>query len=905
MKRAAARAAAVLITIAVLAGTAAAQSVEYEPEQDQFQTDMDFFIEQLPPDEDFEIIRNGGSLDGIPIQQFSSDLQGRAQFTAGVSPEDNGVNHILGAGWDYTLQFQNDTFVDNVTLYWGFDYHALDTFFDGEIQHDLLDEALGTPQGNLIELPDDAGTLYAFRNTVSAGVGLSPEMSRDTAVFINSSNRELLSDNDPGDTFMIFRFRNETDQVVADLEAPMSATNIQETVESDHLNPILFFAYVNTSTGTPSDEAQLYNITNGEITRVDEATVPSEGMEDWEIAIGYNRGSATGGVNVSYAEYAAIPVRSIEAYTTPATFGSGNALYVWPDYSFESTAPVGFEWNDGEGFESFFDDLETSKTLETRNTENGTVLDYRVDIDQQDALRHLFPLSGQVGTVTEFVLTGPSPGSDEKNFTVQYLVPSEYQAGELQLIIEDSAGNTIVTSATEGGATDLDGDCVESGAIVTSDCIGHRIRFDFVEDTPEPGEAEVRYRYVNQEASDPDIEGDVFETEPVTVTFLASFKEITAISPSEGVTITTLFPTFIFDLITRVDGEASLLIDSSTQKQWSVGAGFSGQLEHTPISGLSEGAHTWSAQFAGEDGDTVSTETRNFTINTSLAPRVNFTLHEPVGGVTVTDKDVTLRYSVEVSEPGNLTTVLDDEVIETQQLASGTFDNLTSQVLQIPLGDHSWRLRFDDGTHVFESSPETFIAAERINISLLEPQDGDTVDTLPMIFEADVNVGEAGEVGILINGNPIDETESVEEGFNGTVQIETSDVPTGKHTARVFFDSDRTGDRYTSAATTFTLLEGAEEDVSGGELGQAIVTGGAALMGLSPGASLALASIIVSIMLGMLLGSVVRSGIVAGIGVVLGVIGFTVAQWFPRWGAVVFTVIAGYLVAREASSGRR
>lgn len=194
-----------------------------------------------------------------------------------------------------------------------------------------------------------------------------------------------------------------------------------------------------------------------------------------------------------------------------------------------------------------------------------------------------------------------------------------------------------------------------------------------------------------------------------------------------------------------------------------------------------------------------------------------FNILEPIEGSGEIGFTEQFQFYISSQGTGNVSVVVDDDRVVNTTKSTGGSVLFNESYTHSALGGHTWYPRIDvlynGDTRTFTGDSQTYtlFAESAVNIALVAPGDGDTVqDSYSLITDVDSNV--AGEISIVVDGQ--ERTTCPHDGDGVvTCSIDSSELSlsTGEHTWRVFLFTDA-GEQFSSSQQTFVKsIEGDQE----------------------------------------------------------------------------------------------
>lgn len=810
------------------------------------------------------------------IYSFTTDSLGRQKIDFKTEPHSNNVLYENYTGFKYEI-YKSSTGenVRNLSLSYGYDMSFLDTFYDNncsivfDCYKDYDNGYGGCRETNQYQ--------EAWHDDTDSATDRSCLFNRtanleSNAIFVDFESSQDSSSSSNLRYYLIFSGNQY---------------NIETTSRT---KAFIYYDYGN-------NELVVENATGGNTlysTSIDNAP---EGNLKWgfEYDIGISETKY-----LRIYDFSIIPRSNINDYTNASTFGIDSSQeYTWSDYFLKAPQPdeTGIKFNSGQGWTGFFSDLEPSKELQIRNEKYSPIQGlYLLTEPSKRKVEILYPTES---------FTYKTDPIDNITFT-ERLDPVTYDLGELflQLKTADSTEWTTLTLPIN----DLDGSCVEDPNFITSTCYEHTLEIEDIENTLSglpPGEHDLRLFYNTSYSTDPEAQDDKFYSQEISFRKLAVKQELSSLYPPNNTVLTDLKPEFTYDLLTLQSGEMNVIIDGNNQKSISITDSYNGLINYIPDTGLTEGDHTYKGKFVGQDGAESITETRTFTINSSLANNFNYTFYNPPDGYSTKERDIDLEYSIETENPGTLEVYLNNEMISNKTVSSGA-SNLSTSLINQPIGSYNWYLKFKDSTiskNILSESRE-FTISEDVSIGISEPENNKVIKEPKIYVKGNLGTNTKGTLKVLIDGNSKYE-EDIPSGYNNSIDyiLDYSDIgylDRGTHTIQLKFEYGL-GKSIKSESRTIDLTVEIKElpKVEGGELGKMLEGSLGDLFGTDRSGTLTVASLLLSAVLS--LGAGALNPIFGGVIFTGSIISFSAIGWFPPWGSIILAIISGYLIAKELS----
>lgn len=893
----------VTVVALLLAGSGAAFTFDVEPTSGSLEDNLTVTFRQLDdPDTDYQLVgvRSDGSTFGAG--SFTATSEGKGRVRRVFDPVGNDAAYISEQSWHYRLQYGNGTVAGDVHLYYGPDLHYLEAFNDGTtngVYHgDVSGGVTFTESGGTLDVDIGSGSIYCLR----------VPLEKDETLLMNATG---FSGGNDGDMQVYLDEEKCDDQQSGEGDTGLDQFSTQELWRVWHDGTTGFVRAGGNGGGS-------FDMVSGNDTELRQVYMHV-----------FNQGSSSQTMTVEASSQT--PNNSQKFYDRAAQFGKrtdANRLYTWQDVTTVGGV-LGLDYNTGTEWEEFLEDArQQSASLRLRETQNDTVGGVYAEAAARTPLTLIRPRDGQV-----------LEASNDTLFSFRYRLPDEYKLGSAVAethdgsewivrgapVLEDTDGNCVVQETPEDDLQDavnflsltfqfavglvtgffgLDPsaltltDAQQTTSKLTNDCLGHKIQFRVNTANITQDVEKWRVRYINTKATDSALQGTQFVSNSHGVTVSEAFKEIVPVAPLNDVVLTTVTPTFVFKVISEISGQARLKVNQSTQKRWTVISGdVRERFVHDLSSGVSEGPHSWSAEYLGDDGDTVSTGLLNFTVNSSIARQANFSLNHPSDGSVLSSRTLNLSYDVEATSSGTLEAYIDGRVIDTKDLGSGTHNGLSTELRGVPPGNHTWFLTYDTGNRLFQSNTSEFKTATEIVLNATAPNDGATISQPPIVFKANVSTSQPATLELVVDDEQI-ATRSIAPDDAGIKELSINrDLSAGKHAWQFRLRTDF-GRQATTPVRVFRLNVATPDQLARfGTIGRGLVqlTGG---LGLAPQLFLSIIATILVLIVMALFGAFVDPmlGLASGI---LTTIAFTLMRWYPSWVAVVWVILAGAIVVRK------
>ena len=172
-----------------------------------------------------------------------------------------------------------------------------------------------------------------------------------------------------------------------------------------------------------------------------------------------------------------------------------------------------------------------------------------------------------------------------------------------------------------------------------------------------------------------------------------AFSQVALVSPDAGASLGSGDVTFVFNATDDLSASlnCSLVLDSSENVSGIAAANASETSVN--VSGLAEGAHTWSVSCVDGDNNSSSSEVRNFTVELPSIPAV--TLLSPENNATLNQSSALFVFSaLEENESLNCTLLLDGAANASVAAVSG--ENASLNVSGLAEGTHNWSVSCTD-----------------------------------------------------------------------------------------------------------------------------------------------------------------------------------------------------------------
>lgn len=540
---------------------------------------------------------------------------------------------------------------------------------------------------------------------------------------------------------------------------------------------------------------------------------------------------------------------------------------------------------------NFEDDVEPFpwSALAMRNTENGSADYLSLSITDANTFEDLRP---QDGFVTQ---------DRNIDFSFNWNFGDLVEVGDLRLQFDDGDGfetvNAVYSSedGCSAGSGDNEVDAITVGnALFNTDCGGDRITAS-VDVTEYVNSTNWRFQVFA------DNKNFIYNSEERSFSRSILDSTVTARSPINGTTFTTLKPRFIGRFATYEPGSATLDVDGTTLNSWVLRTNYNGELSYIPSTGLSEGSHSYQFAFEGLSGITSTSETKTFDIDTSKADELNISILSPQDNQDVITGDVPLEYKIESTQNAEASIYLDDQLVATENINSGG-QNYTTEIRDLEAGTHTWFILVNQSNLIYQSDISSFEVVNNVSFDLDEPENDAQINSPPIIFNGTVSSTGEGTAYLSIDGERITSTgQTLGPGDNISYEFERDEnISSGKHTYRILFETD--GEIFRSSVRTFNLELGTTETgavVSGGFLREIANTFIAEPLGITPQSAINIVSLFLALMTGGIFAIFVdgKEGEVFAITSFTVLTVFSIAGMFPLWIPIGIIVVGAGLFA--------
>ena len=841
---------------------ASAQSAEVSDVENKVPPieDATFEIFDLSSSTQYELraVTSGGT---STINSFQTNNAGDAKLTIDLRPVERNTE-LTDKGYQYAVYDNNGNKVSDVYTSYGASVFALDTFYDGDIAYDNFDfvpsQASEDSNDQLLDLnygdgfswtfDSDKTSIYKIYTTGSNQHSINGNIvATYSSGFYNTcaNNAEVRS------TFL-FYYNDSSNQYVA------------EGVSGD----------CDGKTFTTSAPSSVDNLT----VSVETGTTTYD-VEEWYIAPKNSK-------NLWLADPSSLNI-------------SLNNPYEFVDVLRYGKTGADLRYSDnGATFTAFTQDLDLSSSFNVLNINNETVQPFTLDLALRSPFSNLKPDDGD----------GTNGDTFEASYVHSTYPPNEDDDGEVSLQFYINGQWQTVSSTVSSSCKFLD-TTGDKHLINNEDCSGESIQIT-KDISNYQGDIEWRLRYQDNF----DLLGDFPTVYSEERTFQRVIQEpsFNLNLPIEGSTVTTLRPSFQFGVRIFQEGNLQLQVKEDQASSWTslenwvIGNKAQRAFSFTPNTGLTDNKdYDWRAVFSANTGQLFTSDSGNFSINTSEAGETNITLESPNDNQLIKNPDVTLNYTVETSQPVSVRAYLNGNEVSRRQLSAGDH-NVTTQLLGLDPDSYQWYITANNSNTYYQSNVRNFQISEDVSIDLYTPRDGDNIDRPPIIFNSNISTEVSGEYRLLVDNN-LRDTVSVPSGDNQSIQFELrKNISEGRHSWRTEFESSSSRRVYSSNTRTFDLNVGVQDGTiqKTGQIGDAAASVGQSIFGLQRGEALSFFSIFISILVASFIGIETRSGEVAGLVSMLTLSAFTIIGWFPSWLTISLAVVAAAVFASRASSGR-